>query len=208
MGLRSGKKQEVFRQPCGFRGGFLVTVLISYARRDVPCISSSRPCSLTSRRAATQQPDWWPKPAWRGRLTALPFVYSAFAGTGGRSRGRGNSLLFLACLGGPGQNKASVYVPWLSPSNPPQAQAPAGPLGALRLGGLRGFPAGPGRPGWSGAPRPPAGLPPAPAGPLNQSQGGGKPSLRSLAGPGRIEDGPINKGWGLSLCSATALWLT
>lgn len=47
------------------------------------CISSSRPCPLTRRQAETQHPDWWPKPVWQGGFTALSFVYSAFADTGG-----------------------------------------------------------------------------------------------------------------------------
>lgn len=122
----------------------------------------------------------------------------------------GKFSLCLACLWGPDQNKASVYVPCLSPSNPPQAVAPAGPLGALHGMGVdsEGFQLAHAGRGGLPRPRPPAGLPPVRAGPREWGAGGGKLSLCSLVGPCRIEGGPVSKGWGLSLSTAAALRLT
>lgn len=77
-----------------------------------------------------------------------------------------NTLCFPSACEDQTWKKTNVYVRCLFPSNPPQSVALAGPLGVLCLGGLRGFPAGPHRTGWSALPYPPAGLHPIQDSPL------------------------------------------
>lgn len=117
--------------------------------------------------------------------------------------------LCLACLWGPAQNEASVYVPCLSPSKSTPGRSPSRAPGCAAWGWTQRVSSWPtqaavvcpGRVRQQACPR-------SEPAPMNEGQGGGKLSLCSLVGPRQIEGGPVSKGWGLSLCTAAALRLT
>lgn len=69
---------------------------------------------LTSSQTETWQTDWWPKSVWHSQFMALIFCLLCFS-RHRRTMLQGNSLCFSHASY---QNKASVYVPCLSLSNP------------------------------------------------------------------------------------------